>query len=135
MWSVVLAASWAGMPFWAMMFLAGLQAIPAELYEAASIDGANVFQRFWHITLPSLSNVAAITFMLSAIWTANSLNFIYILTGGGPGDATMIFPMLAYELGIKTQRLSMGATVPLIFFPLFLILIYFLTKRMLTTQR
>jgi len=135
LWSSVVAVVWAGMPFWAMMFLAGMQAIPAELYEAASIDGASVIQRFRHVTLPGLDNVIAITFMMSTIWTANSLTFVYVLTGGGPGNATMIFPMLTYQLGIATQQLGRGATVPLMFMPFFLIMIYFLTKRMLATQR
>jgi len=135
MGSVVAAVVWAGMPFWAMMFLAGLQAIPAELYEAAVIDGANVYERFLNVTLPGLSNVIAITFMLSTIWTASSMTFVYVLTGGGPAGATMIYPMLTYRLGIGTMQLGLGATVPLIFMPFFLIIIYFWTKRMLATER
>lgn len=132
MWSVIAVVIWQGTPFWSMMFLAGLQAISGELYEAAAIDGASVFQRFWHVTLPGLENVIAITFMLSTIWTANGINYVYILTGGGPGGATMTFPMLAYEVGIAgAQRLGEGATIALCFFPFFLVLIYFLSRRML----
>ncbi len=71
---------WQGTPFYTMMFLAGMQAIPSEQYEAAAMDGANVFQRFFSITLPSLMPVIIITTLLSTIWTANSINFIYILT-------------------------------------------------------
>ncbi|MCC6175045.1 MAG: sugar ABC transporter permease [Chloroflexi bacterium] len=135
-WSVVIAVVWASTPFWAMMLLAGLQSISSELYEAAEIDGANVFQRFRNITLPGVSNIMIITAMLSTIWTANSINFVYILTGGGPANATMIFPLLAYQVGVAgAQRLGMGATVSLFFFPVFLILIYFLTKRMLADER
>ncbi len=135
MGSVVAAVVWAGTPFWAMMLLAGMQAIPAELYEAAVIDGANVYERFLNVTLPGLSNVIAITFMLSTIWTASSMTFVYVLTGGGPGGATMTFPMLTYQLGIGTLQLGRGATVPLIFMPFFLTIIYFWTKRMLATER
>ena len=136
MWSVLLVVVWQGTPFWSMMFLAGLQSISPELYEAAAIDGANVFQRFRHVTLPSLSNVIAITCMMSTIWTANGINYVYILTGGGPGGATMIFPMLAYEVGIVSgSRLGMGAAIALCFFPFFLVLIYFLSKRMLASDR
>jgi ABC-type sugar transport system permease subunit len=136
LWSVVVAVVWASTPFWAMMFLAGLQAISSELYEAAEIDGADVFQRFRHITLPGLSSIIIITAMLSTIWTANSINFVYVLTGGGPANATMIFPLLAYQVGVAgAQRLGMGATISLFFFPIFLILIYFLTKRMLAEER
>ena len=87
-----------------MMFLAGMQAIPSEQYEAAALDGANVFRRFLDITLPSLRPAITITALLSTIWTANSINFIYALTRGGPVDATMTFPMLAFEIGIAGAR-------------------------------
>ena len=136
LWAVVVAVVWASTPFWAMMFLAGLQAIPAELYEAAEIDGADVFGRFRHITLPGLANVIVITAMLSTIWTATSINFVYVLTNGGPAGATMTFPMLAYQVGVAgAQRLGTGATISLFFFPVFLIMIYFLTRRMLAAER
>jgi multiple sugar transport system permease protein len=136
LWAVVVAVVWASTPFWAMMFLAGLQAIPAELYEAAEIDGADVFGRFRNITLPGLANVIVITAMLSTIWTATSINFVYVLTNGGPAGATMTFPLLAYQIGVAgAQRLGTGATISLFFFPLFLIMIYFLTKRMLATEK
>ena len=136
LWAVVVAVVWASTPFWAMMFLAGLQALPGELYEAAEIDGAGVFGRFRHITLPGLTNIIIITAMLSTIWTATSINFIYVLTNGGPAGATMTFPLLAYQIGVAgAQRLGTGATISLFFFPLFLIMIYFLTKRMLASER
>src|SRR6266540_2986355 len=136
LWAVVIAVVWASTPFWAMMFLAGLQAIPGELYEAAEIDGADVFGRLRNVTLPGLSNVIVITAMLSTIWTATSINFVYVLTNGGPAGATMTFPMLAYQIGVAgAQRLGTGATISLFFFPLFLVMIYFLTKRMLASER
>ena len=136
LWSVTVAVVWASTPFWAMMLLAGLQSISSELYEASEIDGADVFQRFWNITMPGISNVLIITFMLSTIWTANSINFVYVLTGGGPANATMIFPLLAYQIGVAgAQRLGMGATISLFFFPVFLVMIYFLTRRMLASDR
>ncbi|MBV8715577.1 MAG: sugar ABC transporter permease [Chloroflexi bacterium] len=136
LWAVVVAVVWASTPFWAMMFLAGLQAIPGELYEAAEIDGADVFGRFLHITLPGLGNIILITAMLSSIWTATSINFVYVLTNGGPAGATMTFPMLAYQVGVAgAQRLGMGATISLVFTPVFMVLIYFLTKRMLASDR
>jgi len=134
-WSVVIAVVWASTPFWAMMFLAGLQAIPPELYEAAEIDGANVFGRFRHVTLPGLASVIIITTLLSTIWTATGINFIYVLTNGGPANATMTFPMLAYQIGVAgAGRLGVGATISLFFMPVFLVMIFFLTKRMLAER-
>jgi multiple sugar transport system permease protein len=132
LWAVVVAVVWTSTPFFSMMLLAGLQAIPAELYEAAKIDGAGVFGRFRHITIPSLTNIAVITTLLSTIWTATSINLVYVLTGGGPANATMTVPLLSYEIGVAgAQRLGMGATISLVFFPIFLVMIVFLTRRML----
>jgi len=135
LWAVVIAVVWASTPFWAMMFLAGLQAIPPELYEAAEIDGANVLGRFRHVTLPGLASVIIITTLLSTIWTATGINFIYVLTNGGPANATMTFPMLAYQIGVAgAGRLGVGATISLFFMPVFLVMIFFLTKRMLAER-
>src|SRR5438552_13096911 len=135
LWAVVVAVVWASTPFWAMMFLAGLQAIPGELYEAAEIDGAGVFGRFRHVTLPGLASVIVITTLLSTIWTATGINFVYILTNGGPANATMTFPMLAYQVGVAgAGRLGVGATISLFLFPVFLIMIFFLTRRMLAER-
>jgi len=135
LWSVIVAVIWQGAPFWTMMFLAGMQSIPHELYEAAKLDGANVTQRFRFVTMPQLRPVIVITSLLSTIWTANSINFIYVLTRGGPADATMTFPMLAFDIGIVGARqLGMAAAVSVIFFPAFIVAIFFLTKRMLASE-
>jgi len=135
LWSVIAVVVWQGTPFYTMMLLAGMQAIPSEQYEAASMDGANVFQRFVYITLPSLKPVIIITSLLSTIWTANSINFVFVLTRGGPANATMTFPMLAYEIGIDGARqLGTAAAVSVMFFPFFIIAIFFLTKRMLSAE-
>lgn len=135
LWSVILVVIWAGMPFYGMMFLAGLQSIPKELYEAASIDGANVFHRFRNITLPGLSTVITITVLLSTIWTANSINFIYVLTGGGPANATMTFPMYTYQVGIAgAQRLGAASAITILFLPAFLVIIFALTRHMLKEE-
>jgi multiple sugar transport system permease protein len=135
LWSVIAVVVWQGTPFYTMMFLAGMQAIPSEQYEAAAMDGANVFERFFYITLPSLVPVIIVTALLSTIWTANSINFVFILTRGGPANATMTFPMLAYEIGIDgAKQLGTAAAVSVMFFPIFIVAIFFLTKRMLSTE-
>jgi multiple sugar transport system permease protein len=132
MFSVLLVVVWQGTPFFTMSFLAGLQSIPKELYEAAEIDGASVIQQFFAITLPRLQPVFITAFMLSAILTSASVQFVYILTNGGPSDRTMIFPVLSYNLALGgAQRLGMGATVSLFFFPVLVVFIVFLTRRML----
>jgi multiple sugar transport system permease protein len=132
MMSVIAVVVWQGTPFFTMSFLAGLQAIPQELYEASEIDGASMFQQFRYITLPQLRPIFITVIMLSTILTSASIQFVYILTNGGPADRTQIFPTLAYNLALGgAQRLGMGATVSLFFFPALVILIVFLTRRML----
>jgi multiple sugar transport system permease protein len=131
LFSIMIATVWHGLPFYIMMFLAGLAAIPTELYEAAAIDGANAWQRFWKVTLPCLKDVIAITLMLSSIWTFNSFHMVFILTNGGPANRTQILPTLAYEYGIRRSELGLGAAVMVSFVPVFMVLIYFLTRRML----
>ena len=128
---VIAVVVWQGTPFYAMTFLAGLQAIPHELYEAAEIDGASVVRQFVHITVPRLRTIFLTTVMLSTIWTATNLQFVLILTRGGPANRTEIFPHLAYVTALGARRLGMGAAVSLAFFPLLVILIILLTRRML----
>ena len=128
---VIAVVVWAGTPFYAMTFLAGLQAIGTELYEAAEIDGASVVQQFFFITVPRLRTIFITTVMLSTIWTATNLQFVLLLTRGGPANRTEIFPHLAYETALGARRLGMGAAVSLVFFPLLVILIVLLTRRML----
>lgn len=124
--AVILATTWRGFPFWAISFLAALQGVPAELYEAAKVDGASSWQRFWDITLPSIRPVILVVVLMSSIWTANSFENIWIMTQGGPSDATMVFPVLAY-FGMQTQRLGEAAAVSVAMIPALLILVFFVT--------
>ncbi len=131
MGAVIAVVVWSGTPFYTMTFLAGLQAIPRELYEAAEIDGASIVQQFFYITVPRLRTVFLTTVMLSTIWTSSNLQFVFILTRGGPASRTEIFPHLAYKTALGARRLGMGAAVSLVFFPLLVVLIILLTRRML----
>ena len=128
---VIAVVVWSGTPFYAMTFLAGLQAIPKELYEAAEIDGASVLQQFVFVTIPRLKTIFLTVVMLSTIWTATNLQFVFILTRGGPASRTEIFPHLAFMTALGARRLGMGAAVTLVFFPFLVALIVLLTRRML----
>lgn len=88
--AVVLTNVWRGVPFFAIMLLAGLQAIPDELYEAARVDGAGVTQRFRHVTLPLLRPIIVVATATRIIWTFNYADLIFVMTGGGPANATQI---------------------------------------------
>jgi multiple sugar transport system permease protein len=107
-----------------------MKAIPAELYEAASVDGANAFQRFVHVTLPGLRNIVIIVVLLSTIWTFNDFAIVYILTKGGPGGATMVLPVFTYELAFGAQRLGDAIAVALYMLPPLAVVIIVLARHM-----
>lgn len=132
--ALILVIVWSGTPFWTMNILAGMQAIPSELYEAAELDGASTFQRFLYITMPSLKHVFLVTGLLSTIWTSANLVQILVLTGGGPNYSTMTLPLLAYLTAIPGTRLGGGAAIAMTMLPAYLILVYFLTKQMLKQE-
>jgi multiple sugar transport system permease protein len=132
--ALILVVIWSGTPFWTMNFLAGMQAISQDMYEAAEIDGAGTFQRFRFITLPSLRPVILVTALLSTIWTSANLTQIFVLTGGGPNYATTTLPLLAYLVAIPGTRLGAGAAISMTLVPVYLILVFVLTRRMLQQE-
>jgi multiple sugar transport system permease protein len=107
--------------------LAALQTIPHELYEAAAIDGANARQRFVSVTVPFLRAVLLITTMFSVIWTFSDFQLVYVLTGGGPANATHLFATYAYNIAMGGGQLGQGASVALSMFPPLLLVIAALT--------
>lgn len=127
--AVIAASVWRGFPFWFVSILAALQTIPNELYEAARVDGATAWQRFRHVTFPGIRQVVIITTLLSSIWTANSFEAVWLLTQGGPSDATMVFPVLAY-FGMQTQRIGEAAAVSVAMLPVLMILVFAATAMM-----
>jgi ABC-type sugar transport system permease subunit len=126
---VVLATIWKGFPFWTIMFLAALQAIPKELYEAAASDGANAYQRFKHVSFPGIRPVSLIVFMLSTISTMNSFEAVWLTTGGGPGNATIIVPIYAYKSLVNFQIGQAGAAA-LLLLPVILLFVLFILRRL-----
>jgi len=125
MLSIIIVNIWRGVPFFAISLLAGLQTISPDLNEAAAIDGAKPWQRFIHITWPLLLPVTMVVVLFSVIQTFADFQIVYVMTGGGPANATHLFATYAYQLGVGTGILSMGAAVSLAMFPiLFLIVIF-----------
>jgi len=131
MFSLVLVNAWRGFPFFGVTLLAGMQTIPLELYEAAEVDGASAWQRFWRITLPSLRTVMLVVTTLSTIWTFNDFSIVWLLTRGGPGNATDVFATYTYKLGFEVSRLGYGETVSVILAPVLVLIILFLSPLML----
>jgi multiple sugar transport system permease protein len=116
--SVCLANIWRGTPFFGITILAGLQAVPHELHEAAAIDGAGMWHRFRHVTVPHIKGVVLIATLLSIIWTFADFQLIYVLTKGGPANQTHIFGTYAYQIGLSATEIGMGAAIALYMFPI-----------------
>jgi len=125
--SVIVATFWRGFPFWVISFLAAMQNVPIELYEAAAIDGAGPWQRFRQITLPGIRHVVLVVLLLSTIWTTNSFENIWLMTQGGPSDATMTFPVLAY-FGMQSLRIGEASAVSVAMLPVFAMLALIVVK-------
>jgi multiple sugar transport system permease protein len=121
--SVMIVNVWRGVPFYAISLLAGLQTINPELQEAAAIDGARPWQRFLHVTWPLLLPVTMVVVLFSIIQTFADFQLVYILTGGGPANATHLFATYAYQIGVGTGLLSQGAAVSLAMFPVLLVVV------------
>jgi len=128
MTSVIIVNTWRGLPFFAVSFLAGLMTIPRELYEAAETDGAKKFRQFWHITLPLLQPVIAVVVLFSTIWTFADFQIVYILTHGGPINATQIFATMAYDVALVAGRIGEGSAISLFLFPALLVVIFLMLR-------
>jgi multiple sugar transport system permease protein len=126
--SVILVNVWYGAPFFLIMYLAALKSVPEQLYEAASIDGANAWQKFVHITLPMMRNIIAITVLFSMIVTFANFDIVQIMTAGGPRNMTHVFATYAFMLGIRSGDIPLGASVSLFMFPILAIAAVFILR-------
>jgi multiple sugar transport system permease protein len=116
---------WRGMPFFAITLLAGLQTVNPDLHEAAEIDGANAWQRFWRVTLPLIKPIMLVVVLFSMIATFADFQLIYVLTRGGPYSSTHVFGTYAYEIAMRAAKLGQGASISLALFPFLLVVIVF----------
>jgi multiple sugar transport system permease protein len=125
MFSVILVNVWRGLLFFAISFLAALQTIPPELYDAADIDGATAWKKFWHVTLPMIKPVAIVVVVFSIVVTFADFQLVYVLTRGGPNNATHLLATLAYQLGMTSGNIGQGAAVALFMLPILASVIVF----------
>jgi multiple sugar transport system permease protein len=109
--AVIVVGVWAGMPQTTVLLLAGMQSISPELHEAAAVDGAGAFRRFWHVTLPALRPVIFAITSLDFIWQFNSFGLIYVLTEGGPGGRTMIPPLFTYLEAFRNREIGYASAM------------------------
>ena len=133
--SVIMVNLWQGIPFFTINLLAGLKAIDQELYEAAAIDGATAWRQFLHVTLPGVRYVVIVVTLLSTIWTFNTFGLIFLMTGGGPMDATKVYSILAYNYAIGGLRYGPGIAVSMTMAPVLGIFIIILGRYMMSGRR
>jgi multiple sugar transport system permease protein len=124
LWCAIVVNTWRGMPFFAISLLAGLQTINPDLHEAASLDGANGWHRFWHVTWPLLKPVTLVVVVFSIIQTFSDFQLIYVLTGGGPANSTHLLATYAYQIGVATGLLGEGAAISLFMLPVLFIVVW-----------
>ncbi|WP_062113136.1 carbohydrate ABC transporter permease [Aureimonas sp. AU40] len=120
-WGPIVANVWWGIPFFAITMLAALQSIPRDIYEAASIDGANAVQQFWSITLPFLAPTMAITLLLRTVWVANFADLIVVMTGGGPADRTQIVASYIFTTAFRKLDFGYASAISLVLLGLLLL--------------
>lgn len=131
--SIIVINTWRGLPFYGITLLAGLQTVPPELYEAATIDGSGGWQRFRYVTLPLLKPIILIVTLFSVIFTFADFQLVYVLTHGGPQNATNLFATYAFDIGMNAGQLGLGASVALAMLPALGLLIIALTLYMRRT--
>jgi multiple sugar transport system permease protein len=119
---------WFGTPFFMIMYLAALKSVPEQLYEAAAIDGANAVQKLVYVTLPMMRNIISITVLFSLIVTFADFDIVRILTAGGPQDQTHVFATYAFQVGIQSGDIPLGAGVSLFMFPLLAFAAFFVLR-------
>jgi len=119
-WSTIAANVWRGIPFVAISLLAGLQTISPSLYEAAAIDGATAWQRFWHVTMPLLTPIIAVVMTFSVLFTFTDFQLIYVLTRGGPLNATHLMATLSFQRAISGGAMGEGAALAVSMVPFLL---------------
>ena len=129
LYSIIVALIWQGFPFFTVMILAGLQTIPAELFEAAEIDGASRLQRLRHVIIPSLAGIIATSLLLRTIWVANSLDVILVMTSGGPGYATHTLPLYAFLKAYSAMEFGYAAALAITLTFLLLLVVFAYVRR------
>jgi multiple sugar transport system permease protein len=126
---------WRAFPFFMVMLLAGLQAIPKHLYEAADIDGASGLQKFWHITLPQLRGVITTIVLLDSIWTFRAFDPVFVMTGGGPAHASEVLATVIYFDGFQKLRFGYASAEAMVMFIVLFVVSAVYVRRTLSKEQ
>jgi multiple sugar transport system permease protein len=119
--AIIAVTVWRFAPYFMVVFLSGLLAIPEEFYEAAQLDGANAIRRFWHVTLPLLAPIIFFVIVVSALLCARIFLLPYFITGGGPGNATRVLSMLIYDTGFSYLKMGRAAAISVVLFAIMMV--------------
>ena len=128
--ATIFAAIWNKFPFFTLMLLAGLQTVPQDLLDAATVDGAGAWSRLWHVTIPQLRGIIVITTTLQFIWSLNEFAIIWAMTNGGPGNATNNIVINIYRTGFLNENISAAATIGVLWLLILLVFTYFYIRIM-----
>ena len=128
--ATIYAAIWNKFPFFTLMLLAGLQTLPQDLIDAATVDGAGVWDRFWNVTVPGMRGIIVITTTLQFIWGLNEFAIIWAMTNGGPGNATNNIVINIYRTGFINESISYAATMGVLWLLMLLVFTYFYIRIM-----
>ncbi len=132
MGSVIVVAAWKNIGYFLVLFYAGVLDIPKERYEAASVDGANVVQQFFYITIPGLRKVTQLSILLATIWSFQAFDLIYAMTKGGPGGATSTLVMAIYDAGFKLFEMGYASAMAMVL--LLLIICFSLIQKLVNRK-
>jgi multiple sugar transport system permease protein len=127
-WSIAAVNVWRGVPFSAIIVMAGLTSIPPELLEAARLDGASFLQRWRMVIVPIIAPILFISLLFSIVFTLTDMTVVYLLTGGGPVNSTHVLSSLAFQVGVRSTALSRGAAISLFLFPVVLVIAFWLLR-------
>jgi multiple sugar transport system permease protein len=133
--SLIVVNIWREFPFAMIMLMAGLQTVPDQLLRAARVDGATAWQRFWHVTFPHLRGVSTVTILLLAVANFNSFIIPWIMTGGGPSNASHIWITHIYELAFGRQRWGVASAYSVLLFLILMTLGYFYVRALSSSER
>lgn len=114
LFSITLAYVWRNFPFFMITFLAALKGIPQDLYEAAKVDGSTQFDLFRHITLPFLQPIGIVTTLLMSLWTINHFTLVFVMTGGGPGNSSMVLPVYIYQRAFLNNEIGFASAIAVV---------------------
>ena len=132
---VVIANVWRGTPFFGITILSKLQTIPKDLYEAAEIDGAGVLRKFIHVTLPEIKDVILLTTLISTIWTLNEFDTVWLMTGGGPANRTVVMAVFSYTTAMQKMQIGKAVAVSVLLMPVLFVLITLVTKYSIANRK